>query len=48
MKKGEAAATKKQYEPPRTVSGAEPQERMGDCPTTSVKFCGQPFSPKKG
>ena len=41
MKKGN-------YEEPIVESEKEQKELAMGCPTTSVKYCGLPFSPKKG
>lgn len=39
---------KKKYEKPLVRSEKEAKELSFNCPTTSVKYCGTPFSPKKG
>ncbi|MEM4204191.1 MAG: hypothetical protein QXS54_08995 [Candidatus Methanomethylicaceae archaeon] len=39
---------RKRYERPRIRSEKEAKELSLNCPTTSVKYCGVPFSPKKG
>lgn len=42
------ATERKRYEKPRIRSEKEAKELSFSCPTTSVKYCGVPFSPKKG
>jgi len=42
------ATERKRYEKPRIRSEKEARELSFNCPTTSVKYCGIPFSPKKG
>ena len=39
---------KKGYEKPRIRSEREANELSFNCPTTSRKYCGIPYSPKKG
>lgn len=39
---------RKRYEKPLVKSEEEARELSFNCPTTSVKYCGIPFSPKKG
>ena len=39
---------KKGYEKPQIRSEKEAKELSLNCPTTSIKYCGIPFSPKKG
>jgi len=39
---------KKEYEKPRIRSEREANELSFNCPTTSRKYCGIPYSPKKG
>jgi len=46
-KKAETAE-KKRYEKPLIRSEKEAKEFSLNCPTTNVKYCGIPFSPKKG
>ena len=41
-------AERKGYEKPLIRSEKEARELSFNCPTTSVKYCGSPFSPKKG
>jgi len=41
-------AERKRYEKPRIRSEKEARELSFNCPTTSVKYCGSPYSPKKG
>lgn len=50
MKRVETVETteKKRYEKPQIRSEKEAKELSFNCPTTSVKYCGVPFSPKKG
>jgi hypothetical protein len=50
MKKVKTAETteKKGYEKPLIRSEKETKELSFNCPTTSVKYCGTPYSPKKG
>jgi len=50
MKKARTAETteRKRYEKPLIRSEKEVKELSFNCPTTSVKYCGIPFSPKKG
>jgi len=38
----------KRYEKPLIRTEKEVKELSFNCPTTSVKYCGIPFSPKKG
>ena len=42
------ATERKGYEKPLIRSEKEAKERSFNCPSTSVKYCGIPFSPKKG
>lgn len=39
---------RKRYEKPQIRSEKEARDLSFNCPTTSVKYCGLPFSPKKG
>lgn len=39
---------KKSYQSPSIRSEKEVGEPKFSCPTTSKKYCGTPFSPKKG
>ena len=39
---------KQPYEKPIVKGEKETQELAMACPTTSIKYCGIPFSPKKG
>lgn len=50
MKRTRTAETteRKRYERPLIRSEKEAKELSFNCPTTSVKYCGMPFSPKKG
>jgi len=42
------ATERKGYEKPRIRSEKEARELSFNCPTTSIKYCGTPYSPKKG
>ncbi len=42
------ATEKKKYKKPEIRSEKEARELSFNCPTTSIKYCGIPFSPKKG
>jgi hypothetical protein len=50
MKKARTAETteRKRYEKPLIRSDKEVKEFALNCPTTNVKYCGSPYSPKKG
>lgn len=50
MKKVKTAETteRKRYEKPQIRSEKETKELSFNCPTTSIKYCGIPYSPKKG
>ncbi|MEW5950154.1 MAG: hypothetical protein AB1711_12205 [Thermodesulfobacteriota bacterium] len=39
---------KRTYQKPIIKSEKEPLEPTMNCPTTNVKWCGVPYSPKKG
>jgi len=36
------------YQKPKVKSEKEKPEASFNCPTTNVKYCGRPYSPKKG
>jgi hypothetical protein len=45
----EKKATKRnEYEKPLVRPEKEAKELSLNCPTTNVKYCGTPYSPKKG
>lgn len=50
MKRVKATETteRKRYEKPLIKTEKEAKELSFNCPTTSRKYCGTPFSPKKG
>jgi len=48
MKKKPKTKEKKKYQKPRIRAEKEARERSLNCPTTSRRYCGSPFSPKKG
>lgn len=48
MRKKEGNTEKKRYKKPAVKSEKELRELALNCPTTSRKYCGTPFSPKKG
>ena len=50
MKKTNAVerTERKRYEGPLIKTEKEAKELSFNCPTTSRKYCGTPFSPKKG
>jgi len=50
MKSVKTAETKerKRYEKPQIRSEKEVKELSFNCPTTSIRYCGIPYSPKKG
>jgi hypothetical protein len=39
---------RKKYEKPQVKSEKEAKEFSLNCPTTNVRHCGTPYSPKKG
>ncbi len=47
MKKGKKEK-RKNYERPLVRFEKEANELSMNCPSTNVKYCGVPFSPKKG
>jgi len=46
--KGNEDVEKKFYKKPTIRSEKEMKELSLNCPTTSIKYCGRPFTPKKG
>ena len=46
--KEKKAKEKKKYVKPIVRSEKEANEISLNCPTTNVKYCGTPYSPKKG
>jgi len=40
--------SKKPYEKPKVRSDKEIKDLAFNCPTTNPKYCGTPYSPKKG
>lgn len=40
--------TKRSYQKPVIKSEKEHQEVALNCPTTNTRYCGYPYSPKKG